>query len=80
MKRIVSLVLCAVLLLSLVPVQALAEGERLDLSRPCDVVSTRDGIVTRITAYGGRAQVRSGERVKRGQLLIAGHVTARTGA
>ena len=60
--------------------EALAEGERLDLSRPCDVVSTRDGIVTRITAYGGRAQVRSGERVKRGQLLIAGHVTARDGS
>ena len=60
--------------------EALAEGERLDLSNPCDVVSTRDGIVTKIAAYGGRAQVRVGDKVKRGQLLIAGHVTARDGS
>ncbi len=57
--------------------EALAEGERLDLSNPCDVVSTRDGIVTKIAAYGGRAQVRVGDKVHKGQLLIAGHVTAR---
>ena len=60
--------------------EALAEGERLDLSVPCDVVSTREGIVTGITAYGGRAQVRVGDRVKKGQLLIAGRVTARDGS
>ena len=60
--------------------EALAEGERLDLSNPCDVVSTRDGIVTKIAAYGGRAQVRVGDKVKKGQLLIAGHVTARDGS
>ena len=60
--------------------EAMAEGERLDQSVPCDVVSTREGIVTRITAYGGRAQVRVGQKVKKGQLLIAGHVTARDGS
>ncbi len=60
--------------------EALAEGERLDLSQPCDVVSTRNGIVTRIDVYGGRAQVRVGEKVKKGQLLIAGRVTARDGS
>lgn len=60
--------------------EALGPGERLDLSRPCDVISTREGIVTKITAYGGRAQVRTGDRVKKGQLLIAGHVTARDGS
>ncbi len=60
--------------------EALEPGERLDLSKPCDVISTREGIVTKITAYGGRAQVRAGDRVKKGQLLIAGHVTARDGS
>ncbi len=60
--------------------EALAEGERLDLTGPCDLVSTRDGIVTKLNAYGGRAQVRVGDRVKKGQLLIAGHVTARDGS
>ena len=60
--------------------EALAEGERLDLTEPCDVVSTRDGIVTKVTAYGGRAQVRAGQKVKKGQLLIAGRVTARDGS
>ena len=60
--------------------EALAEGERLDQTRPCDVVSTREGIVTKVSAYGGRAQVKVGDRVKKGQLLIAGHVTARDGS
>ena len=60
--------------------EALAEGERLDLTRPCDLVSTREGVVTKVSAYGGRAQVKVGDRVKKGQLLIAGHVTARDGS
>ena len=60
--------------------EAMAQGERLDLSQPCDVVSAREGIVTKVTAYGGRAQVRVGDKVKKGQLLIAGHVTARDGS
>ena len=60
--------------------EALAEGERLDLTKPCDVVSVRDGIVTKVAVYGGRAQVRVGQKVKKGQLLIAGSVTARDGS
>ena len=60
--------------------EALAEGERLDQKVLCDVISTREGIVTRVNVYGGRAQVRVGDKVKRGQLLIAGHVTARDGS
>ena len=60
--------------------EALSEGERLDLSRPCDLVSTRTGIITKVTAYGGRARVKVGDKVKKGQLLIAGHVTARDGS
>ena len=60
--------------------EALVEGERLDQTTPCDLISTRDGIVTKVSAYGGRAQVRVGDKVKRGQLLIAGHVTARDGS
>ncbi len=60
--------------------EALAEGERLDLSVPCDVIAAKAGMITRITAYGGRAQAKVGDRVKAGQLLIAGHVTARDGS
>lgn len=60
--------------------EAMAEGERLDQNTPCDLISTRDGIVTKISAYGGRAQVRVGDKVKKGQLLIAGRVTARDGS
>jgi hypothetical protein len=37
-------------------------------------------VITKISAYGGRAQVKVGDRVKKGQLLIAGHVTARDGS
>ena len=60
--------------------EALGSGERLDQSQPTDVVSTRDGIVTKVNVYGGRAQVKVGDKVKKGQLLIAGHVTARDGS
>ena len=60
--------------------EALAEGERLDQNVPCDLVSTREGVVTKVSAYGGRAQVKVGDKVKKGQLLIAGRVTARDGS
>ena len=60
--------------------EALAEGEQLDQNVPCDLVSTREGVITKISAYGGRAQVKVGDKVKKGQLLIAGHVTARDGS
>ena len=60
--------------------EALAEGERLDQNVPCDFVSTREGVITKVSAYGGRAQVKVGDRVKKGQLLIAGRVTARDGS
>ena len=60
--------------------EALMEGERLDLTKPCDLISTREGVVTKVSAYGGRAQVKVGDKVKRGQLLISGHVTARDGS
>ena len=60
--------------------EALAEGERLDQNVPCDLVSTREGVITKVSAYGGRAKVKVGDRVKKGQLLIAGRVTARDGS
>lgn len=60
--------------------EALGPGERLDLTEPCDLISTRDGIVTKVSAYGGRAQVKVGDKVKKGQMLISGHVTARDGS
>ena len=60
--------------------EALAEGERLDQNVPCDLVSTREGVITKVSAYGGRAQVKVGDKVKKGQLLIAGRVTARDGS
>ena len=60
--------------------EALVEGERLDQTVPCDLISTREGIVTKVSTYGGRAQVKVGDKVKKGQLLISGHVTARDGS
>ena len=43
--------------------EALAEGERLDQNVPCDLVSTREGVITKVSAYGGRAQVKVGDKV-----------------
>ncbi|MBP5155016.1 MAG: sporulation protein YqfD, partial [Clostridia bacterium] len=41
-----------------------------------DVVAARDGIVTRMEAYNGRPEVKAGDTVVKGQVLISGYYTA----
>ena len=60
--------------------EALMEGDRLDLSQPCDVVAAKAAVVTSVTCYAGRPRVKAGERVEPGQLLLSGAVTARDGS
>ena len=46
--------------------------------QPCDIVAACDGIVERIDVYAGTAEVKPGETVKKGQVLIKGQ--EKTGA
>ncbi len=50
--------------------------EMTDRSGVYDVVAAHDGVVTGIEAYNGRALVKAGDTVTRGQVLITGVYTA----
>ncbi|MBE6974951.1 MAG: hypothetical protein E7436_05625 [Ruminococcaceae bacterium] len=39
----------------------------------CSLVADRDGIITRFTVTGGNCQIRSGQAVKRGEVLVSGY-------
>lgn len=39
----------------------------------CSLVADRDGIITRFTVTGGNCQLRSGQAVKRGEVLVSGY-------
>jgi len=54
--------------------EAIPKIEIPDLSLPCDVVASRDGMVTRITALRGQARVAVGDRVREGDVLISSQV------
>ncbi len=41
-------------------------------TQPCSVYAQKDGIITNITVYSGKAMVKEGDKVKAGDLLIAG--------
>jgi len=41
---------------------------------PCNLVAKRDGVIIRSAAYSGLPQVKSGESVKKGDLLVSGIV------
>lgn len=46
--------------------------EVIDWNEPSDLFAAADGIVTRIEAAAGRAMVKVGDRVRKGQLLVDG--------
>ncbi|MCL2812905.1 MAG: sporulation protein YqfD [Clostridia bacterium] len=39
---------------------------------PCDIVASRDGVVTGVTVYAGIAKVKVGDAVRKGQVLVTG--------
>ena len=50
--------------------------ERTDVSGVCDIVASRDGVVTSLEVYSGRAAVAVGDTVVKGQVLVNGVYTA----
>jgi similar to stage IV sporulation protein len=41
---------------------------------PCDLVAADDGVITRMVVRQGKAQVKAGDTIERGQLLVSGNV------
>ena len=49
--------------------------ERPDKSVPSDVVAKKDGIIEKVTALSGKANVKPGDAVRAGEILIRGDIT-----
>jgi similar to stage IV sporulation protein len=45
---------------------------------PCDIIATKDGIIQSITVKEGQEQVKAGDTVKKGQVLISGTISSKT--
>ncbi len=45
-----------------------------DISGPCHIVATRDGVIEEVLALEGQASVKTGDVVKKGDILISGVV------
>ena len=52
--------------------KAVPKPEIIDESTPCDIVSDKDAIITKITARNGTAVAKIGDEVKAGDILIKG--------
>ncbi|QCX32407.1 sporulation protein YqfD [Caloramator sp. E03] len=46
-----------------------------NLEEPINVIASKDGIILKISAYMGKAMVKEGDYVKKGQVLISGVLT-----
>ncbi|RXE59908.1 sporulation protein YqfD [Acetivibrio mesophilus] len=55
-----------------------AEGVKrppiIPLNEPCDIVAKKDGVIKSIVVKAGQAQVKEGETVRKGQLLVSGSI------
>lgn len=54
--------------------EALPESAKCSNAVPSDVVAEKDGVITSILVMRGQARVKVGDRVKKGDVLISGHV------
>ena len=55
-------------------VKAQEKPELIDNLDYCNIVATKDGIITGIVAQNGTAQVKAGDEVHKGDILIAGYM------
>ena len=53
--------------------------EILEENVPCDIIADKDGIIESITVKSGNPEVKRGEAVIRGQMLVSGYMTGRAG-
>ncbi len=49
--------------------------EPIIVGEPCNIIALEDALITDITVYAGRALVKAGQTVKRGDILVSGVVT-----
>ncbi len=47
--------------------------------KPCNIVATEDALITDMTVYAGRAMVKVGETVRKGDVLVSGVISSANG-
>jgi similar to stage IV sporulation protein len=57
-------------------VESMPKPVILDKSAPCDIVATKDGLVTSIITSAGQPKVKQNDVVKKGDVLVTGNVKA----
>ena len=55
-----------------VEVRETAEAEKEELSTPSNLVASSDGCIMLVEAYGGKSEVKAGQTVKKGDILVSG--------
>ena len=55
-----------------VEVRETTEAERETAAEPSNLVAAYDGQIVSVTAYGGKSEVRAGQTVKKGDILVSG--------
>lgn len=53
--------------------------EMLPLDEPCNVVAGHEGMIVRVEAHDGKAVVKKGDAVQKGELLISGIIESKSG-
>ena len=51
-----------------------SKPEILDSNKPCNIIASKDGIITKITAQNGTQIAKVGDTVRKGDVLIAGYM------
>ena len=54
--------------------QATSKPEVIDEEDICNIVSDKDGVITKINVQNGTAQVKVGDMIKRGTILVGGYI------
>lgn len=49
--------------------------EKIDMDAPCHIIATKKGVIVKAIAKNGKAIVRKGDVVKKGQILITGSIS-----
>lgn len=49
--------------------------EKIDMDTPCHIIATKKGVIVKAIAKNGKAIVRKGDVVKKGQILITGSIS-----
>ena len=60
---------------AIIKVKEIDEEPKVSTKEPCNVVANKDGVIVSVETYDGRAEVKKGDVVKKGDILISGIIS-----